>query len=246
MIYTYDFDRDGDLDIVAGNVGLNNKLKPSESQPVSMYVNDFDSNGQKEQLITYYVAGEEIPFASHAELTKQIPLLKKKYLYAQDFAKAKVEEIFGKEALGLSTYKYVNNASNMILINDGNNNFEEHPLPNELQLSAMRASVAFDFNNDGNKEVFIGGNFYETNVAMGKYNGSFGNIMAFQENEFQVNYLNVNITGQVRNAEIIYIGSKPCLILAKNNEPIQVLEIHSTDANWGDTINIFFVRKSKT
>lgn len=231
MIYTYDFDRDGDLDIVAGNVGLNNKLKPSESQPVSMYVNDFDSNGQKEQLITYYVAGEEIPFASHAELTKQIPLLKKKYLYAQDFAKAKVEEIFGKEALGLSTYKYVNNASNMILINDGNNNFEEHPLPNELQLSAMRASVAFDFNNDGNKEVFIGGNFYETNVAMGKYNGSFGNIMAFQENEFQVNYLNVNITGQVRNAEIIYIGSKPCLILAKNNEPIQVLEIHSTDAN---------------
>jgi hypothetical protein len=92
-----DVDGDGDLDLIAGNLGLNNRLKASDTQPVKLYYNDFDDNGKKEQVLTYYLQGKEIPFATKEELVKQIPELKKKYLYAEGFAKASLNDIFKKE-----------------------------------------------------------------------------------------------------------------------------------------------------
>ena len=53
-----DVDGDGDLDLIAGNAGLNNRLKPSADHPVRMYYNDFDDNGKKEQIVTYYLSGK--------------------------------------------------------------------------------------------------------------------------------------------------------------------------------------------
>ncbi|MEJ7912886.1 MAG: VCBS repeat-containing protein, partial [Chitinophagaceae bacterium] len=63
-----DVDGDGLIDLVAGNLGQNSRLKASPKEPVRMYYNDFDDNGKKEQILTYYVAGKEIPFANKAEL----------------------------------------------------------------------------------------------------------------------------------------------------------------------------------
>lgn len=69
-------DNDGDKDIIAGNLGLNSRLKASENEPVTMYYEDFDQNDTKEQLLTYYLKGKEVPFANISELHKQIPALK--------------------------------------------------------------------------------------------------------------------------------------------------------------------------
>ena len=57
-----DVDNDGDIDIIAGNLGLNSRLKASDEQPVRMYYNDFDNNGTKEQLITYYLNNKRACF----------------------------------------------------------------------------------------------------------------------------------------------------------------------------------------
>ena len=99
FIIPVDADGDGDLDLIAGNAGLNNRLKASAQQPVRLYYNDFDDNDKKEQVVTYYLDNKEIPFASKEELQKQIPAMKKKYLYAETFAKASLTEIFGSVKL---------------------------------------------------------------------------------------------------------------------------------------------------
>ena len=39
-----DIDNDGDIDLVAGNLGLNSRLKASKNEPVRFYYNDFDNN----------------------------------------------------------------------------------------------------------------------------------------------------------------------------------------------------------
>ena len=101
-----DVDGDGDLDLMAGNLGLNNRLKASEQYPVRLYYNDFDDNGKKEQVLTYYLGEKEIPFATKDELVKQMPELKKKYLYAEDFAKSSLQDIFKKEKLETARCAY--------------------------------------------------------------------------------------------------------------------------------------------
>ncbi|MBK9737249.1 MAG: VCBS repeat-containing protein [Saprospiraceae bacterium] len=96
FVHVLDVDNDGDKDIVAGNLGLNTRFKASEDQPVTMYYEDFDQNDTKEQLVTYFVKGREVCFANILELQKQIPSLKKRFLKAEDFAKATVQELFPK------------------------------------------------------------------------------------------------------------------------------------------------------
>ena len=99
FILPVDIDNDGDIDLIAGNLGLNSRLKASDEEPVRLYYNDFDDNGKKEQILTYYVNGKEVPFASKDELQHQLPIIKKKFLYAEDFAKATIDEIFEEKKL---------------------------------------------------------------------------------------------------------------------------------------------------
>jgi hypothetical protein len=68
FILPVDIDHDGDIDLIAGNLGLNSRLKASEKEPVKMYYNDFDDNGKKEQILTYYLGGHEIPFPIKREV----------------------------------------------------------------------------------------------------------------------------------------------------------------------------------
>jgi len=98
-----DIDKDGDIDFIAGNQGLNSRLKANEKEPIRFYYYDFDGNGKKEQVISYYVGGKEIPFAMKSDLEKQMPFLKKKFLYAEDFAKAGMGSIFGSDKLHNAT-----------------------------------------------------------------------------------------------------------------------------------------------
>src|SRR5690606_31422541 len=132
-----DIDGDGDLDIVAGNMGLNGRLKPTRKEPVRLYFNDFDDNGKHEQVMTYYLRGRELPFANKAELEKQIPVLRKKYLYAEDFANASLPDLLGSEKLKAARIWEADFAGNAILINDGKGNFTTKALDWRQQLAPL-------------------------------------------------------------------------------------------------------------
>jgi enediyne biosynthesis protein E4 len=79
-IEAHDFDNDGDVDLVAGNLGLNSKFKASVEEPVKMYVADFDKNDSTDQVISHYINHVEYPFHTRDEMTRQMPFLKKRYL----------------------------------------------------------------------------------------------------------------------------------------------------------------------
>lgn len=112
FVLPVDLNNDGNIDLIAGNLGLNSRLKASVQEPVKLYYNDFDDNGKKEQILTYFLNGREIPFANKDELQKQMPVIKKKFLYAEDFAKASLEEIFDKSKLESSQVLTANYYSN--------------------------------------------------------------------------------------------------------------------------------------
>ena len=221
-----DVDGDGDLDLIAGNTGLNNRLKASEQQPVRLYYNDFDDNEKKEQVMTYFLGNREIPFASKEELQKQLPGMKKKYLYAADFAKASLSEIFSSAKLKQANLLSVDYFSNAILINNGNWNFSIKELPWEAQLTSYRDAAIVNANNDNKPDILLAGNFYPCNIQLGKYDADYGTILINKGNgNFSCESLNgQTIRGEVRHIRKINTGGKETYVFARNNDSLKVIE----------------------
>ena len=227
FILPADLDNDGDTDFVAGNLGLNSKLKASEKEPVSLYVNDFDDNGKDEPVLTYYVSGEEIPFASKQELEKQMPFLKKKFLYAADFAKASIKELFGEQKLAKAEKLNANYFSNAIIINKGNGKYETIAMPFEGQLSPYKGAVIINANNDNLPDVLLVGNYYDNNVEIGRNDADFGSVLINMGSR-KFKYHNSNekiITGQARFIKPVIIRNQQSFLVARNNDKPLLLTI---------------------
>ncbi len=224
FVTAIDTDNDGDLDLVAGNVGRNSRLKPTEDEPVTLYYNDFDDNGKNEQVVTYFLNGKEIPFPNKMEMEKQLPALKKKFLYAEDFAEATLKEIIsGGKLSGSSTWS-VDYFENAILINNGNLQFELKALPWQTQLTSYRCGLPMDANGDKLPDIFLGGNFYDNNIDMGRYDSDYGTVLVnLGNNNFTPYNTSVTIKGQVRKIENIGIGGEKMFLLARNNDSLMIL-----------------------
>ena len=217
-----DVDGDGDIDLIAGNTGQNAKFKPTEQEPLKLYINDFDDNEQIEQILTYYVEGKEIPFANYEELTKQMVSLKKRYLKSKDFANASLQELFGAEKLAGADILEVNTLSSIWLENTGDANFKRHILPDRLQLSALNAAIDLTGKND----FLIGGNFHANNIEMGYYDADYGNILSFDNTgKMTVQPLdNVLLNGLVRRMKSITINGEKCIIVGRNDGKVSVVK----------------------
>ena len=233
FILPFDFDQDGDVDIVAGNTGKNSRFRPTVNQPLRLYVNDFDDNGQIEQILTYFTEDREIPFASYAELTGQIVSLKKKYLYANDFARASIKDLFGAEKLAGAMVFEVNNLASGIFENTSEGlNFTFRPLPAPAQWSTLEAGIVHDFGPGHGLQLLVGGNFYDCNIEMGRYDANFGNLISFKNGQPEIYPLgNLSIKGQVRRIKTINIAGTTHFILAKNNEKLQIIRPQTNDYN---------------
>ena len=226
FVMPYDIDNDGDVDLVAGNLGLNSRLKATDMQPVRLYINDFDDNGNREQILTYYLDNKEIPFANKDELQKQMPMIKKKYLYAGDFAKASLTDLFSSAKLKSATTLTANWFYNTIFINDGKMNFKAVPMPMQAQLSPYRTAAIVDANNDNLPDILLGGNYYDNNIQMGRYDADYGTILLNKGNDNFIaqNINGVIIKGQVRSIKPVKLANrKQAFVLARNNDSTMVI-----------------------
>lgn len=226
FILPCDVDNDGDIDFIAGNQGLNSRLKASLEKPISMYVYDFDGNGKKEQVLTYYLGNKELPFTNKMDLEKQMPMMKKKFLYAKDFANASLNEIFSADKLKKADLFSADYFSNAVLINKGNMDFEVRPLPWEAQLTALKTATILDINKDNLPDIILGGNYYSNNIQLGRYDADFGSVLINKGNgNFSYEQLNgMQIKGETRHIQKIRLaGNKDAFIVAKNNDSLKVI-----------------------
>ena len=221
-----DLNHDGRIDLIAGNLGLNSKLKATEKEPVRLYYYDFDGNGKKDQVLTYYIAGRELPFATMEELEKQIPEIKKKYPYAGDFAKASLTDLFSAEKLQKADTLTADYFANAVLLNQGNGNFTISALPWEAQLSPYRDATVVDAGNDSLPDILLMGNYYENTMEMGRNDADFGTILLNHGNgSFTTTPLNgLTVKGQVRHIVPLKIAGKQAFLLARNNDSTLVIQ----------------------
>ena len=221
-----DFDKDGDLDIIAGNWGLNSRLTASIEEPLQLYIQDFDNNGTLDPIATYFYQGEQTTIATKDELVKQLPLLNKKYLSYNAFAKAKFKEILPQDKLENAQVKAITTLASMYFENNGDNTFKAHKLPSLSQLSSVHDLLVDDMNGDGYKDVLLVGNDYEISTQLGRLDGSQGVLLINDKNGFF--YIDkkskINILGASRSIQTITIAERDYYLIGRNNDTPLFLE----------------------
>lgn len=168
-----DFDGDGDLDLVAGNEGLNTRYRASQSEPMHLYAKDFDANGSMDPLMSWYWDGVEVPVALRDPLLKQLPILKKKFVKYDPYGRAKITDLFPLETLKSGIVLEVNELRNCYFENN-NGKFTARPLPNEAQEAPVKSIIVRDFNGDKIPDLLVAGNDYGPAVEINRYDAGNG------------------------------------------------------------------------
>ena len=222
-----DLNNDGRLDVILGNQGNNNKLKPTDSSPIKMYISDFDENSKDENIITYMNNGKEYPLANKDELTKELNYLKRDFFYYKDFSGLEINEIFSDEILENSKILSVNNFNSMVLINDGKN-FKKKSLPLISQISPVRDIQIIDYNNDNNIDILLFGNNSNVSTYFGTFESSYG-ILLEGRGDGTFNYIDQKKSGLKIKGDVTKIlpldKNKSKFVIGKNNDKISIISL---------------------
>ncbi|HKR04226.1 MAG TPA: VCBS repeat-containing protein [Bacteroidia bacterium] len=177
-IASADFDRDGDMDYVLGNFGLNNKIKASPSKPACIYANDFDKNGSLDAIICFtQTDGISYPIYSRDDMTDQVRPLKKKLIRYADYADLTIDQVFTPEEMKDVKIYYCHTFSTGYLRNDGGGKFSLSPLPLEAQFSPVYGMLTDDFDADGNTDILLTGNSYASEPEIERYDAGNGLLL---------------------------------------------------------------------
>lgn len=216
-----DVDNDGDADILAGNLGLNSRLRASVKEPVSILMRDIDENGSLDQILAYYNQGKEYPFITRDQLVKQVPALKAKFLRYESFRNVQVHDILPQEGIRY-VKKTAKTFASIILENDGNGKFTGRPLPAEAQLFPIFSMHIEDLNGDGNKDILGVGNLTAVQPDIGRYDAGYGvALIADGRGGYAAVSSRVSgfvVPGEGRDIEVVKAAGRRIVLVARNNE----------------------------
>jgi len=224
-----DLNGDGKADMIAGNRGLNSKIKADPAHPAKLYISDFDNNGQVECVPVYYnTDGKAYPFNLHDDMIKQMPYLKKKFYRYDAYAGKGIDEIFTPDELEKASVLTVDQTQTCVFYNNGNGSFSMTPLPLRAQFSPVFSILVTDVNNDGINDLFLGGNFYGLKPEVGRYDASYG-VTFLGNSKHGFNYLppansGLFVTGEIRDISIIDTKTGKQIIVARNNDALQLFK----------------------
>ena len=236
-LHSADLDGDGDLDLLAGNLGANSSLKASPSEPVSLYVKDFDNNSTIDPIMTHYQDGVEVPFFGRDLIGNQLQPIRRLYPTYGEFASSPFDQIFNRDDLHGAGRWQVQTFSSMILLNEGLSGFTPEPLPIEAQYSPIYGFAVADFNLDGHQDILSVGNFYGNQVALGKFDASYGSFLCGSEDARWKFIENINtgfsVEGEARDIELVQTATGEVLVFVSRNDNSLVVYNTEVDLNAG-------------
>ena len=167
----------GDIDLIAGNLGLNNKYTASPKKPLNIFTKDFDQNGTNDIVLGKTYKQAIVPVRGRECSSEQMPFIKEKFPTYKAFASANLMEILGQEQLDQALHLQATHFESTVFINQGNGVYKPSPLPLLAQVSPINSIVVKDVNNDGFLDAIIAGNNYDTEVETPRYDAGIGLVL---------------------------------------------------------------------
>lgn len=225
-----DLDEDGDLDIVSGNLGLNTHYKPTADRPVECFVADYDRNGSLDPILTCYEGETRFPLVQKDVLIKQVPSMKKKFIYYKDYGAATLEDVLSDEQRKSSRVLQCRMVQTGWWKNEnGRFSFEAFPIP--AQVSVTQSILVADLDADGHLDILLAGNKYSMEVETGRMDAGNGTFLK-GDGHGQFAYVDNNITGfwasgDVRDLAYLRSSSRPggLILVGRNNDNLGAFRV---------------------
>lgn len=228
-----DFDNDGDTDFLAGNLGTNSFINPSQEHPLYIYRNDYDQNGSIDPVIGAYQDTEEgkrlMPLHSRDDVIKQLVSLKNRYLSYEDFSKVDYSTLLQIKNLKESTL-HASLSQSVMLENKGNLQFVVKPLPKSCQIAQLSTILVDDFDKDGNLDALLAGNDFQAEPQFGRYDALNG---VFLKGDGKGSFVDLSpsqcgfyVPGQTSQIVKIETNTGQTLVLAgQNNDSLKIFTV---------------------
>ncbi len=229
-----DMDHDGDMDLVAGNFGINSKYKGTPENPFEVYYYDFDNNGLKDIVLAYNDSGKIYPYRRKKDAAAQLPAIDDKFLTYETYAKADIYEIYGEQGLANALHYKANTFKSVYIENKGNGSFEFQNLPIEVQFSVVNDILINDYNRDTHPDILLAGNMYSTEVKTPRNDAGIGLFMAgdgkgnfvparYPESGFFVPY-------DVKSLAEIKVDNTSYILVGCNNDKLRFFKVNRSNA----------------
>lgn len=221
-----DIDGDGDMDLIAGNLGENYKFKASAIKPFEVYAKDFDKNGTNDIFLAKYNGDMQVPIRGRECTSQQCRFIAEKFPTYLSFAETDLKTILGegiKDALHFKAHLF----STVIFINE-KGKFVAKPLPFEAQLSTVNCIVVHDFDKDGKKDILLAGNKFDVEVETTPADASPGLLLKGLGNgnfeSTKPNETGFFVPYNVKDMRLIKMNDKWLVLVSANNDLLRVFE----------------------
>ena len=224
-----DVDNDGDLDIMAGNLGLNYKFHASPEAPFEVYTSDFDASGTEDVILSKSYDGKKVPIRGKTCMTQQLPNLANKIPTYNEFASKDLKGIVGEGLENALHYKATEFRSG-VFINEGQAEFRFRPFDNIVQQSPINSLLFEDFDHDGVKDMLLAGNNYQSEVETTRGDAGIGVFLKGSGNGKFTPIANRDsgffADKDVRAIDLLKLGNNKLLFVLNNNDLHQIFKVN--------------------
>lgn len=221
-----DLDGDGDIDLIAGNLGENYKFQASVSKPFEVYAKDFDANGTNDIFLAKHLNNDlMVPIRGRECTSQQCPMIAQKFPTYLSFAESDLTGILGAETMKSALHYKAHLFSTVIFVND-KGKFTAKKLPMEAQLSTVNGIIVKDFDGDGKKDILIAGNKFDVEVettpadaSPGVYLKGLGNMEFKSHKPLESGFF---VPYNVKDIQHIKTKKGWAVLVASNNDILRV------------------------
>ncbi|MEM9328787.1 MAG: VCBS repeat-containing protein, partial [Bacteroidota bacterium] len=220
-----DLDGDGDMDMIAGNLGENYKFHASEESPFEVFAGDFDGSGTNDIFLAKKNETRTVPVRGKECSSMQMPGIEERFPTFTAFAQADITQVIGSE-IENAVKKKAYLMSSVVIENEGGV-LRVRKLPKEAQYSTLLGVEVLDVNDDGVKDLIIAGNKFDVEVETTAADASPGYVLLGQGNlEFEAlppSESGLMIPYNVKSLKAIKVGTGIHFLVGINDDQLRVI-----------------------